>query len=276
VDVTTSYGEGIDAVGTQTGVMGITEVSSGAPNAGIEGLGNISVSNFGATVTGIDAGVWGDGSPSGGQGVLGTDDNGIAGEFLNKGTSAITLYAYDFATSGNVFYAGTSGGDCEIGFNGNLACSGGVNVVGRDSEGRARTSAAVTSTENWMEDFGSAELRDGSAVVPLEPAFASMVDSGAEYHVFLTPKGDSNNLYVSGETATSFEVHEAHGGRSRIKFDYRIVAKPRGKQDARLPDVTEEVDALRAQTPKLSETPQPRSPALRAAPRALPLVKRQK
>jgi hypothetical protein len=102
---------------------------------------------------------------------------------------------------------------------------------------------AMQSPENWMEDFGSGKIERGVAVVTIDPAFAETVSESAEYHVFLTPKGDSRGLYVINETPTSFEVRESGGGTSSLAFDYRIVAKRRGFETERLTDVTERFKA---------------------------------
>ena len=83
-----------------------------------------------------------------------------------------------------------------------------------------------------IEDFGSGTLVAGTGVVHIDPSFAQMGD-GAGYEVFLTPKGDSNGLYVAQENATSFVVRESRGGRSTLAFDYRIVAKQYGHSTER-------------------------------------------
>ncbi len=59
-----------------------------------------------------------------------------------------------------------------------------------------------------------------------------------EYHVFLTPRGDAQALYVSNESANGFEVRESGNGTHSVAFDYRIVAKRRGHETERLVDVT--------------------------------------
>jgi hypothetical protein len=43
---------------------------------------------------------------------------------------------------------------------------------------------------------------------------------------------------VTGRTATGFEVRELHHGTSNVTFDYRIIARRRGYETKRLPDVT--------------------------------------
>jgi hypothetical protein len=72
----------------------------------------------------------------------------------------------------------------------------------------------------------------------LEPQFAKTVNGQAGYHVFLTPEGDCDGLYIANKTATSFEVRELKSGTSSVAFDYRIVAHRKGFESSRLPDVT--------------------------------------
>jgi hypothetical protein len=79
----------------------------------------------------------------------------------------------------------------------------------------------------------------------LEPAFASTVNTGEAYRVFLTPNGDSKGLYVASKTAAGFEVREQGGGTSNISFDYRIVAKRQGYESVRLEDVTDQTAKMR-------------------------------
>jgi hypothetical protein len=93
---------------------------------------------------------------------------------------------------------------------------------------------ALQSPEAWFEDFGTANLVEGEALVLIEPHFAVTVNLDSDYHVFLTPMGDSNGLYIQNQTPASFEVREANGGRSTISFHYRVVAKRQGFEGLRL------------------------------------------
>jgi hypothetical protein len=97
---------------------------------------------------------------------------------------------------------------------------------------------SVQSSENWVEDYGSGQLNNGSATIALDPAFAEIVNAGVDFHVFLTPGDDCKGLYVTHKTASGFEVHELGGGAASIPFDYKIVAKRRGLETQRLVDVT--------------------------------------
>jgi hypothetical protein len=87
------------------------------------------------------------------------------------------------------------------------------------------------------------------AVITIDSAFAETVSTTADYHVFLTPNGDSKGLYVVAKTATSFEVRESGGGAASIAFDYRIVARRRGFESQRLTDVT---DTLKAEKSRIA------------------------
>jgi len=88
--------------------------------------------------------------------------------------------------------------------------------------------------EAITEDVGSAQLVNGSAAVPLGADFKQTIDGSSAYMVFLTPYGDTSGLYVASRSSAGFVVREAHGGRSTLAFDYRIVARPYGARLARL------------------------------------------
>ena len=82
--------------------------------------------------------------------------------------------------------------------------------------------------------MGEATLRGGTARIALAADFANVIDTTKPYVVLLTPEGDAN-LYVANRSASGFEVRQVGGGRSSIEFAYRIVAKPCGAGDERLP-----------------------------------------
>jgi len=125
-------------------------------------------------------------------------------------------------------------------FSGNVAVAGDLAVTGTKSsvatlsDGRRVLLYAIESPQNWFEDFGTAELRDGKAWVSLEGVFAETVNTGASYHVFLTPNGDCKGLYVAERRPDGFLVRELGRGKSTVGFDYRIVAPRRGFETVRL------------------------------------------
>jgi len=122
---------------------------------------------------------------------------------------------------------------CRIDEAGSLYCTGTKSSLA-SVNGQPRALYAVESPGVWFEDFGSAQLQNGAATVQLEPLFAKTVNTGVEYHVFLTPLGECNGLYVASKTASGFEVRELGGGTSSVAFDYRIVAQRSGYENTRM------------------------------------------
>jgi len=153
-------------------------------------------------------------------------------------------------------------GTCGIGGNGDLSCTGQVkSLVSAGGGTRTVETYAPHSAEDWMEDYGTGVIERGVARVKIDPAFAETISESADYHVFITPRGDSKGLYVINATAAGFEVRESGGGTSSLSFDYKIVGKRRGYEAQRLRDVTQsfnEARASAAQAHKAPPMPQPR------------------
>jgi hypothetical protein len=91
-------------------------------------------------------------------------------------------------------------------------------------DGSRRALYCMASPEHWFEDFGSAKLARGRALVKLDANFAKVIKRG-DYRVFVTPEGDCRGLYVRRKSGNSFEVRELTGGKSSIAFSYRIVGR---------------------------------------------------
>ena len=147
-------------------------------------------------------------------------------------------------------------GDCFIDVSGDLICTGTVSGSILVDNGTRRVALyAMQAADNWFEDAGSAQLTHGATVVHLDSTFAQTVNSGVEYHVFLTPKGDCRGLYVTEETADSFVVRELGGGTANIAFDYRIMARRKGYENVRLADKTARYAKLAAQDKQERRSP---------------------
>ena len=227
---------------------------------GLNGSGGSGTYNTVLGYSDLTAGVWGDSAATGNVvfpvGVIGTADNNYAAYFQNNSAGLPTIDAFNSntGTSGTLFKtfkASTPDGACGVGSAGNFTCTGQIKslVTTRAGEHTVET-YSMQSPENWMEDFGDAELHNGSAVITIDPDFAETASATAKYHVFLTPRGDSKGLYVTNLTATSFEVHESGGGSASISFDYRIVAKRRGFESERMADVTEQFKSEMKASPR--------------------------
>jgi len=256
------------------GVLGINSSPVAFPGIGgvaVEGLAlgtyDVAVWGIGSSQSGISpnnqgealgAGVWGDSGVAGNYGVFGSAADGTAGYFENNSPSGYTvLNAVGDNVSSLSFLASNrqTGAFCYIDSSGNLSCSGSKNaVVPIDGGQRTVALSAIESPKNWFEDFGSAQLSAGTAIITLEPQFAQTVNTSLEYHVFLTPNGDCKGLYVTQKTPTSFEVHELSGGVSNVSFDYRIVALRRNFENIRMQDHTKNVAMVKSTQAKRADS----------------------
>ena len=121
--------------------------------------------------------------------------------------------------------------------NGSFTATGSKSSLVETASYGKRKLYAVESPENWFEDFGSGKLTDGQVIIELDRIFIETVNTEAPYHVFLTPNGDCTP-YVTQKTSLSFKV-VSHGEQPNCAFDYRVVAKRKGYEQARL-EVVEE------------------------------------
>jgi hypothetical protein len=261
----TAYGVGVLGMNTNQSAgpyingVAIEGLAAGTRSVGVWG---IDVSQSGVTLQGpsgvIGAGVWGDTGVQGNFGLAGTAGDGTAGYFENNSaTGYAALDAVGDNASSLSFVASNrqTGEFCYVDSAGDLTCSGAKNaVVPIDGGQRHVALSAIESPKNWFEDFGSAQLSAGAAIITLEPQFAQTVNTSLEYHVFLTPNGDCKGLYVTQKTPTSFEVHELGGGASSVSFDYRIVALRRNFENIRMQDHTKNVAMVKSTQAKSADS----------------------
>jgi hypothetical protein len=223
--------------------------------------------------------MWGDTGASGGFGVLGTadDGNGFLGE--NNSADNETIFVQNNSTTAGsraARFAGPDAGtycliqrDSANNGTGDLVCTGTKSAAVPVDGNRMVRLYAVESAENWFEDAGSGQLSGGSAAVTLEPTFAQSINGDHEYHVFLTPGGDCEGLYVDHKTERGFEVHELRGGHSNVAFEYRIMAKRKGFENVRMEDVTAEFAQMKRESDLLAARSKARK-TVRPVPRVHP------
>jgi hypothetical protein len=173
----------------------------------------------------------------------------VAGQFVAHTGTGLILQGLSGPNFNQVFSVDANG---NLNISGNLVVSGTKSSTAKLQSGREVALYAVESPENWFEDFGSAELKSGVAWVPLDASFAEATNAAVTYHVFLTPSGDSNGLYVARKTATGFEVRE-HGGGSNVAFDYRIVVRRRGYETIRMAEVRTDAKTVEASHQHLAQ-----------------------
>jgi hypothetical protein len=182
--------------------------------------------------------------------LLASADNVTAVDVFNNSGSWATEYLYnlggggegDIATLAPVLRASGRAGDCLLNGAGESICTGGHGTAVPVDGGTKKVEMyGVHAAGSWFEDFGTGQLLNGGAVIAIDPAFAQTINGQLDYQVFLTPRGDCEGLYVSNQTATSFEVHELRKGQSSVGFNYRITARRAGHESERMKDVTEEM-----------------------------------
>jgi hypothetical protein len=208
------------------------------PNADLSCTGTLSGVSVAETGTGVY------GSASQGYGVWAAS-NDTSEEYDALFATASNSKAYLFEA-----YNLANNSACQIDPNADFSCTGSVGATDvrmrqQTSSGQRVVAYAPKATSPTIEDVGTAQMIDGVAKVQFEGDFASTIERGTWYYVFLTPLGDTRGLYVSRKTASGFQVRETERGRSTLQFDYRIVARPLGAKNERLPIAP----ALR--TPKL-------------------------
>jgi hypothetical protein len=143
-------------------------------------------------------------------------------------------------TPSDIFEAEGTSGSAYIDYNGNetlsgtLTTSGGTYVRTSGSNGAAMLEYTGRTTAPQVEDVGEAQLTNGRAYVAIDARLAQTIDRRVGYHVFVTPEGDCNGLYVTQKTPAGFAVRELRGGRASLAFEYRIVAKPVDENGGRL------------------------------------------
>ena len=155
------------------------------------------------------------GTSNSNHGVIGTTNAGV-------GVFGVSTNGWGVVgvTSNPRGYAGAFYGDVMV--TGTLT-AGVKNGVVKFPDGSQRLLHCMESPEHWFEDFGSAKLARGRAVVRLDADFAKVIRSG-DYRVFVTPEGNCHGLYVS-HRSNRFEVRELAGGKSSTAFSYRIVGR---------------------------------------------------
>lgn len=293
-----SSGYGVTGTSANVGVYGLT-TGTNPTNYGVEGFATWASDafvSFGAGVYGNmagsstngagSAGVWGDTNAASSDefglyffAVEGSADDSVAGYFVNNSAEYSTLKLVNKGTGGTgakVLVAEGRSGICSMDTGGNANCTGKVGADAPAGDGSRRVSLyAVQSPENWFEDFGSGVLTNGAMTVPLDPTFASTVNSAIDYHVFLTPRGECEGLYVANLTPSGFEVRELHHGSSNVAFDYRIVAKRAGYENQRLEDVTERYQKMRERDEKLGQQTQRHHAAGAGSTRPVPPATRE-
>ena len=201
-----------------TGATGDTGPTGATGNTGPTGLTG-DTGPTGATGNTGPTGLTGDTGPTGATGDTGPTGADGTCEFCQDANFLDGLNSTQFLRSD---VSGTLNGNLLI--NGNFTATGTKAAIVPHPDGSYRTFYCVESPESWFEDFGIGELVNGLATIQLDAEFTMLIQNN-NYHVFLTPEGDSKGLFISKKTPTNFEVQEQQEGNNNLSFSYRVVAK---------------------------------------------------
>ena len=223
---------------TQPGLIGFARDGDGAQGLSFSGTAVRAASFFGPgvhSISGALSGVTGISNTQGPPvpmnipttaGVVGTSGErpGVIG------TSNALMGVFGFSTGNAGVVGQTANPNSFAGFfAGNAVVTGTLTAAVKNAmvafpDGSQRVLHCMESPEHWFEDFGTAKLKRGRAVVRLDADFAKVIKRG-DYRVFVTPEGDCRGLYIHNRSAASFEVRELAGGTSNVAFSYRIVGR---------------------------------------------------
>jgi hypothetical protein len=230
---TAVYGWAYETSGATTGVRG--EVASPGPLA-------VGVYGESTAGSGESYGVYAVSASTAGDAVVGFgtatsgDNTGVYGRTYSSDGNA--LHGYASATTGLcVGVVGETYSDDGYG----VFYIGGINGVGKmrsllPAAGDHVALGIHATAGDWVEHFGEATLSDGRADVQLDPLFLETVTIDEEHpmKVFVQLHDETSRGVAVKKSRTAFSVIELNGGRSNGTFDYRVVARRKGYEDARL------------------------------------------
>jgi hypothetical protein len=227
---------GISGVGSTAGVRGYSESGPGISGESLDAE-SPGVYGRGANDQGPDL-VLGGNTATSDNGTIATEARFLSSDMFLYSNDEVNIHLDNNNDEGSnlrIF----NGADQElfrVDENGNTWAKGTKSTVVQTPGQGARSLYAIESPEVWFEDFGTAQLHNGAAVVAIDTIFADTANLAAGYHVFLTPVDGWAPVYVASKTETGFAIRTGDG-TANIAVDYRIVAKRRAFEALRLEPV---------------------------------------
>jgi hypothetical protein len=228
---TNNFGVSGYATGSASGVWGFNYNGNGN---GVYGSTETGTGVYGRTGNGTAYGVRGENTGTGGKGVWGSGPGvGVYGN-TTASSGGIGVYAAAAGNNYALYAENTTGGYAGY-FNGNFAAVNGTKLAIVPTSKGNKKLYCQESTEVWFEDFGEGQLMGGTAHIDLDPVFLETVTINHQHpmKVFIQLNDDCHGVYVQRQ-ATGFQVRELGGGASGAHFTYRVVAKRKGYDQARL------------------------------------------
>jgi hypothetical protein len=203
-----------------------------AETSGTGPAGQFKVLNASSASTAVHAINWGKGQ-AGYFEIKKATNTAAAVKAVTAGTGwAGTFISTDPAGRG--VYVKTAGGQ-------GLTVVGGTKSAAVPTSRGTRALYAEEASEVYFTDYGFGKLEDGRVFIPIDPLFAETVNLDLDYFVFLQPYAKAE-IYVSKTTPAGFEV-SLNTGDPDAKFAYRLVAKRKGFETARLEDTSSQSES---------------------------------
>jgi hypothetical protein len=209
---------GVVANGFQIGLFAVagTGSSTNGPGVGIVagGRGTTTI-----TVSGL------------GEGICGNAPNfGVTGYGTGPGSgSSWGGHFESLSDAGSSTSVGGRVGNTNFG----ILSSGTKSTIVKDEQNRGRIMFCPEAPEVLFQDYGTAELKDGSAHITLDPLLVRniRVDEKHPLKVFIQLEGDCKGVFVTNKTHNGFDVKELQQGRSNVSFTWQIVASRADDKD---------------------------------------------
>ncbi len=168
--------------------------------------GSLGYKNSGS----LTYGVYGTSGYVSGAGFLPTSDaSGFGGGFFGVIGAATKGSVIGQLNAGELFSTYNSGNTYTLGKN--------VELVG--TENNAKTAVyAVSSTKSTIYTQGIAQLVNGTAVIPFDGEYKSLL--GENPVVTVTPNGNCNGVYIASVDKNGFTVKEMNGGSSTVAISW--------------------------------------------------------
>ena len=210
----TQYNTGVAGFSNANNTIGVAGQTTGAPSVCVLGTdGPFYWSSHGPV--GISAG------SNNSFGAIIYSVNGQTAQFFIENTQYFGIYG-SHASIANGFHVDFDGYVFADGYYTPGLLSNGELVI---------LSPLLAVDESRVVLFGRGKISGGIGEVKLDRKRRELLSETEDYHIFLTPLGETNGLCVVHRDKSGFKVKEVANGRNTLEFDYMIVGIKKGAED---------------------------------------------